>query len=146
RFRAANPGIDVELVLSNRQEDLTRRDADVAVRMMRPTQNTVVAKKVGELKLGFHATPDYLARHGEPTTFDDLEGHTLIGYDRHMPEVAADVSIGRPITRDLFAVRSDNDLAQLASLRAGFGIGVCQTQIGAKWGLTPILTDLFGFK
>ncbi|MFZ5719754.1 MAG: LysR family transcriptional regulator [Pseudomonadota bacterium] len=146
RFRAANPGIDVELVLSNKHEDLTRRDADVAVRMARPTQNTVVAKKVGELELAFYATPDYVARHGEPRTFDDLERHTLIGYDRHMPELASDLSIGRPITRDLFALRSDNDLAQLATLRAGFGIGVCQRQIGKRSGLTPIMHDIFGFK
>lgn len=146
RFRRDHPGVDVELVLSNKQEDLTRRDADVAVRMARPTQNSLVAKKVGELKLGFYATPDYIARHGQPKSFDELEGHTLIGYDRHMPALASDLSIGRPITRDLFALRSDNDLAQLASLRAGFGIGVCQIQIGEKSGLIPVMRDLFSFK
>lgn len=146
RFRRANPGVDVELVLSNKMEDLTRRDADVAVRMARPTQNSLVARKVGELKLGFYATPDYLVRHGQPATFDELADHSLIGYDRHMPELANDLSIGRPITRDLFALRSDNDLAQLASLRAGFGIGVCQTQIGRRSGLTPIMHDLFSFQ
>ncbi|MDZ4376391.1 MAG: LysR family transcriptional regulator [Phenylobacterium sp.] len=146
RFRAANPGIDVEMVLSNKNEDLTRRDADVAVRMSRPTQNSLVAKKVGELTIGFHATPDYVARKGLPTSFDELETHTLIGFDRQFPELVSELAIGRPITRDLFALRTDNDVAQLAAMRAGFGIGACQRQIGQRFGLVPIMADVFSFK
>ena len=145
-FRAANPGIDVEMVLSNKNEDLTRRDADVAVRMSRPTQNSLVAKKVGELTIGFHATPEYVARKGLPKDFEELSKHTLIGFDRDFPDLVSDLSIGRPITRDLFALRTDNDVAQLAALRAGFGIGACQRQIGERFGLVPIMPDLFSFK
>lgn len=145
RFREKHPGIDVELVLSNKNEDLTRRDADVAVRMSRPTQNSLVAKKVGELRLCFHGTPEYLARRGTPNDFDELAEHTLIGFDRNFPELTADLSIGRPITRDLFALRTDNDVAQLAALRAGFGLGVCTEQIGRAAGLTPVMADTFSF-
>jgi DNA-binding transcriptional LysR family regulator len=145
RFRLANPGVDVELVLSIKNEDLTRRDADVAVRMSRPTQNSLVAKKVGELKLGFHATPEYLARCGEPKDFDELRAHTLIGFDRDHPEMVNDLSVGVPVTRDLFALRTDNDIAQLAALRAGFGIGVCQRNIGQASGLLPVMPDAFSF-
>ncbi|WP_068878291.1 LysR family transcriptional regulator, partial [Phenylobacterium sp. CCH9-H3] len=146
RFRRANPGVDVELTLSNKNEDLNRRDADVAVRMSRPTQNSLVAKKVGELSVGFYATPDYVERHGLPTDFDELAGHTLIGFDRQFPDMVNDLSIGRPITRDLFALRTDNDVAQLAALRAGFGIGACQRQIGERFGLVPVMPDAFSFK
>lgn len=145
RFRQQHPGIDVELVLSNKNEDLTRRDADVAVRNVRPTQNSLVAKKVGELKLGFHATPEYLAERAVPTTFDELVDHPLIGFDRDMPDIEG-VEFDRPITRDLFALRTDNDVAQLAALKAGFGIGVCQKQIARREGLIPIMPDAFGFK
>ena len=145
-FREAHPGIDVELTLSNKNEDLTRRDADVAVRMSRPTQNSLVAKKVGEIALGFHATPEYVARKGQPTTFDELVKHTLIGFDRSYPDLVNDLSVGRPVTRDLFALRTDNDVAQLAATRAGFGIGVCQLQVGRREGLIHILPDLFSFK
>lgn len=145
RFRDANPGIDVELVLSNKNEDLSRRDADVAVRMTRPTQNSLVAKKVGELSLGFHATPDYVAKRGAPTTFDELTTHPLIGFDRDMPPIEG-INIDRPITRDLFALRTDNDVAQLAALKAGFGIGVCQKQIARRNGLVPVMAEAFGFK
>ena len=146
RFRLANPGIDVELVLSNKNEDLTRRDADVAVRMSRPTQNSLVAKKVGDLKIGFYAAPDYVARKGVPKSFDELEAHTLIGFDRNFPEMINDLSVGRPITRDIFSLRTDNDVAQLAALRAGFGIGACQDQIGTRSGLVPVMSDIFSFK
>jgi DNA-binding transcriptional LysR family regulator len=145
-FMAQHPGVQVELALSNKNEDLSRRDADVAVRMMRPTQNSVVAKKVGELALGFHAAPAYVERCGAPTGFDDLAGHTLIGFDRHFPDVAKDLSIGRPISRDLFAFRSDNDVAQLAAIRAGVGIGACQVQLGRRYGLVPVLPELFVFR
>ena len=145
-FREAHPGIDVELTLSNKLEDLTRRDADVAVRMSRPTQNSLVAKKIGDLKLGFYATPDYLARKGQPRNFDELKDHTLIGFDRNFPELINQLNIGVPITRDLFALRTDNDAAQLAALKAGFGIGVCQHQVGRRNGLVAILPDLFSFQ
>ncbi|MEW5686793.1 MAG: LysR family transcriptional regulator [Pseudomonadota bacterium] len=145
RFRAANPRIDVELTLSNKNDDLTRRDADVAVRMARPTQNSLVAKKVGELGLGFHATPEYLAQHGTPTSFDELVKHTLIGFDRAYPELVNDLSIGRPITRDLFSYRTDNDVAQLAAIRAGVGIGVCQNRLGRREQLVRVMPGEFGF-
>lgn len=146
RFRHANPGVDVELTLSNRNEDLNRREADVAVRMARPTQNSVVAKKAGELTLGLYATAEYIERHGLPTDFEALVRHTLIGFDRQVPETLNALSIGRPITRDLFALRTDNDVAQLATIRAGFGIGACQRQLGARAGLVPVMADSFSFK
>lgn len=145
-FHQAHPGIDVEMVLSNKNEDLTRRDADVAVRMSRPTQNSLVAKKVGELTIGFHATPEYVARRGLPQNFDELAEHTLIGFDRDFPALVNELSICRPITRELFALRTDNDVAQLAAMRAGFGIGACQRQIGQRFGLVPIMAELFSFK
>lgn len=148
RFREAHPGIDVELALDNKNADLNRRDADVAVRMARPTQNSLVAKKVGDLHLGFHATPEYVAAHGVPKSLDELKAHTLIGFDRAYPELVDELvigALGERVTRDLFSYRTDNDVAQLAAIRAGVGIGVCQTQIARKSGLEPVAPELFGF-
>jgi len=146
RFRKQHPGVDVELALSNKIEDLTRRDADIAVRMQRPAQNSLVAKKVGELPVAFYAAPEYIEAAGMPTSFDELVDHNLIGFDRSMPELINQLAIDRPITRDLFALRSDNDVAQFAALRAGFGIGACQKQLGRKFALTPVMHDVFSFK
>jgi DNA-binding transcriptional LysR family regulator len=146
RFREAHPGIDIEVTLSNANSDLTRREADVAVRTARPTQNALVARKVGEVGLGFFATADYLERHGAPATFDELDQHALIGFDRFEPGMVADFSLGRPISRDMFAWRSDDDAAQFAALKAGFGIGVCQIQLGRRAGLIPVLPDAFAYR
>lgn len=145
-FRLAHPTIDIELVLSNRNEDLSRRDADIAVRMARPTQNTLVARRVGELHFGFYATADYLERCGTPKSLDDLDDHTLIGYDKRDVTVPGGLDIGRPIRREMFALRSDNDNAQLAFLRAGYGIGVCQHRLGRMSGLIQVLPGTFAFR
>ena len=145
RFMAEHPRVQVELALSNKNEDLSRRDADIAVRMVRPSQNSLVAKKVGEIALGFHAAPEYLERHPPPIDFEGLVEHRLIGFDRDFPELAKSLSVGRPITRELFAYRTDNDVAQLAAIRAGVGIGVCQRQFARRYGLVPVMPELFGF-
>ncbi len=49
-LRAAHPGIVLELALTNRNEDLARRDADVAVRMVRPTQSALIARRIGRYR------------------------------------------------------------------------------------------------
>jgi DNA-binding transcriptional LysR family regulator len=146
RFREAHPGVAVELVLSNRTEDLSRRDADIAVRMARPTQNSLVAKKVGVLELGFHATPEYLERSGPVLTLADLANHALVGRDRDQPDldsVPGLAASGVVYGRELFSLRTDNDIAQLAAIRAGYGIGVCQVQIGRRYGFQRVLPDDF---
>jgi len=144
-FREKHPEIDIEMVLSNRNEDLTRRDADIAVRMARPTQNTLVARKLGVVTLGFYARPEYLARHGTPGVWDDLDDHTVIGYDTRPPGLT-DADLGRPITRDVFSYRTDNDVAQIAALKAGMGIGVCQHQIARRAGLVEVLPGALPFQ
>jgi DNA-binding transcriptional LysR family regulator len=145
-FRESYPKVVIELVLSNRQEDLLRRDADIAVRMARPTQNALTARRVGAARIGFFAHKRYLRKHGTPTSMADLRSHTLIGFDRDPPPREALDLIGIDVFRDLFALRTDSDLAQLAAIRAGFGIGGCQAAIaGRDPNLSPILADEFGF-
>ena len=145
-FRRAWPRIDIELAPSNTQQDLLRRDADVAVRMARPTQGALFARRIGAVGLSFYARRDYLERFGEPRTMDDLRAHTVIGYDRAAPSLAALDRIGLPTDRGAFGLRTDSDPAQLACLRAGFGVGVAQRPLARRDpDLIPILTDVFGF-
>lgn len=126
-LRASHPGIQIELVLSNRNDDLLRRDADVAVRMMRPTQGGLVARKLGVVEVGLYATAAYLAAHTTPRTPADLlSGHAIIGSDRDRGIIDALAAIGlRSSARD-YTLRTDNHLAQVAAVRAGLGIGACQ--------------------
>ena len=145
-FREAWPLVAIELVASNRLEDLLHRDVDIAVRMARPTQDALVARKVGALRLSFHAHRSYLQKHGVPRSIDDLKTHTVIGFDRRISTPAILEKLDVTITADTFALRSDSEVAQLAMLSAGYGIGVSQNQLAAKDpNLTPILQDQFGF-
>ena len=131
-LREAHPGLVIELVLSNRNEDLLNREADVAVRMVRPTQGALVARRIGEVPLGFHAHRRYLQRSGTPLSLGELAGHSLIGFDHETAVIRSLRERGIAVDRGIFALRSDSDLAQLAAIRAGFGIGICQIGLGLR--------------
>lgn len=137
-LRDAHPGLQVELAATNRSEDLLRRDADVAVRMVEPTQSGLYRARAARIALGLFAHPDYLAAHPPPRALADLgDGHWLIGDDRGGATVAALAALGLPLRARDFALRSDSDLVKLAALRAGLGVGVCQVPLAA--GLTRVL-------
>ena len=145
-FREQHPRIAVELVLSNRAEDLLKREADIAVRMVQPSQGALLAKKLGNVRLGFHAQPRYLQRHGSPRSIEELREHPLVGFDtaasvRRLPKVE-----GLALTRDLFAFRCDSDFGQYAAIRAGYGVGVCQRGLAKRDGLAAVLPDAFGWE
>ena len=128
----------VELSLSNQSADLLRRDADIAVRMVRPTQKALVAKRVGRTVVGLHATRAYVEAHGVPGGIADLESHPLIGFDR-APSILRPLNLPPALLRGRFAFRCDSDLGQLAAIRAGFGIGMCQYGVALDPPLVPIL-------
>ncbi len=140
RFGNDNPGIQVELVLDNRAEDLLRREADIAVRMFRPTQTALVARKIADVPVGLFAHKDYVARHGLPQTLEDLYHHRGIGPDANQAQLRALVTLGLKGGRDGFQYRCDSDLAQHALLRAGAGIGGMQRHLAARDpDLVPVL-------
>jgi DNA-binding transcriptional LysR family regulator len=142
-----HPALKVELVLSNRVQDLLQREADIAVRMTAPRQEQLVARRIGAIELGFHARADYLERRGAPATLDDLGAHTLIGYDRPAPFVRQAAKALPGYARERFTLRTDSDVAQLALIRAGAGIGVCQVPLAARApALVRVLPDAFTFR
>jgi DNA-binding transcriptional LysR family regulator len=111
---------------------LLRREADVAVRMTPPKQDVLVARRVADVVIGLHARKDYLARHGTPKKIEDLSRHSLIGFDEETPFIRAASSKISGWTRNSFSLRTDSDLAQLALIRAGCGIGACQVGIARR--------------
>ena len=132
RLREAHPALKVELVLTNRVQDLLRREADIAVRMVRPKQEQLVARHVGQIELGFHARKDYLARHGTPRKMEDMAAHAFIGYDQPSSFVRNAGKALPAFGREAFSLRTDSDLAQLALIRAGAGIGICQVGLARR--------------
>jgi DNA-binding transcriptional LysR family regulator len=132
QLQGTYPDLKIELVLSNRVQDLLKREADIAIRMTQPKQEQLIARHIGGVKLGLFAHKKYLRKRGTPLALAELAGHALIGFDEETPFVRA-ARKGFPLwSRDNFAVRTDNDLAQLAMIRAGSGIGICQAALAAR--------------
>jgi DNA-binding transcriptional LysR family regulator len=131
-LRLQHPQLAIELVLTNRVQDLLRREADIAVRMTQPKQDVLVARRVADAAIGLHAHKDYLARHSTPKKPEDLAQHTLIGFDEETAFIRAASSKMPGWTRSAFDLRTDSDLAQLALIRAGCGIGACQVAIAKR--------------
>ena len=143
-FNVSYPGVFLELAVSNRNDDLLRGDADIAIRMVRPTQDALVAKRIGRIDIGLYGHRRYLKRNRMPRKIEDLRHHVLIGFDREQAYSRLLERMGMPFARDSFAFRSDSDLAQLAALRAGFGIGVAQLGIARRdKNLVPVLHAQF---
>jgi DNA-binding transcriptional LysR family regulator len=131
-LKKSHPDLVFEVVLSNASSDLLRREADIAVRMLRPTQQALTAKRAGEIMLGLHAHPDYLAARGTPERLTDLADHVVVGFDRDAAAIRVLAERGLTLDREMFAYRIDNHLAQLAAIRAGCGIGVCQVPLAKR--------------
>ncbi|WP_437732703.1 LysR family transcriptional regulator [Sorangium sp. So ce1335] len=132
-LRVAHPRLQIELVATNRTEDLLRRDADVAVRMAEPTQAGLVRRCAGRVELGLFATRAYLAAHAAPTSLAGLvPDHALVGADGSRAIIDALAAAGLVTTPRDYAFRSDSDVAKLAAVRAGLGIGVCQLPLSRR--------------
>lgn len=132
RLRRDHPRLVIELALTDRVDDLVRRDADIAVRNTEPTQEALLARRLPAVDLGFHAGRDYLDRRGTPTSIEQLADHDVIGFDAETPAVRAMLAHLPGLDRSSFALRTNSNLAQLAAIRAGFGIGLCQTALAAR--------------
>src|SRR5215469_14059279 len=139
RLREKHGDLQVELVLSNRMQDLLQREADIAVRMTRPTQELLIARRIGHVGVGLHASKQYVKRHGAPETTADLQHHALIGFDQPTAFIRAAGKSFPAFQREAFAMRANSDLAQLALLRSGAGIGACQVAIARRDGLVRVL-------
>lgn len=122
-MRQALPDIQVELVASNQVSNLLRREADIAVRMVRPDQTTLVARKLGDVALCACAHQNYLARRAPLRRPEDMLAHDMIGNDADPSVVQGFRALGYPVTRESFAFRCDNFVVQWQAVRAGLGIG-----------------------
>lgn len=95
------------------------------MRQSDPAQETLVARRLPSVELGLLAHRTYLDRQGTPGSMGELAGHDLIGFDQFTPALRALVGRFPALDRAAFALRVDSNLAQLAAIRAGFGIGLC---------------------
>ncbi|MDR9772343.1 LysR family transcriptional regulator [Rhizobium hidalgonense] len=137
------PELQIELSASDAIEDLVNREADIAVRMAEPKQGALVVRRIGDIPLGFHAHRRYLEQHGIPQTLAEIANHRLIGFDRQTAYVRM-VTKRYEVPGINFSYRTDSNLAQLSAIRAGIGIGICQTGLARQDpDLVHLLPDAF---
>ena len=141
-LRQNHPGISVELVPSNEMSDLTRRDADIAIRHARPEQPDLVAKRIADIEISLFASKGYLASLG---SIDDLAGFAaanFIGYghpERLVPQINA---MGIPVSKANFGITTANGSTMYELVREGAGIAFLPTIVAeGRLGLRRILQD-----
>lgn len=142
-LRQQLPGVSVDIVASNRMSNLLRREADIAIRMARPQQASLLARRIGRVDIGVYASAGYLSRRTAPRTAQDLLRHELIGFDQDEQIIRGLHAVGVPATRESFQVRSDDHLVHWQCLVAGLGVGFAATWLAEREpGLRRLLPDL----
>ncbi len=140
RLNQAEPEITIELISSDKTSNLLMREADIALRMFRPSQTELIARKVGSVKIGMYASREYIARRGAPASVSEIASHVLISDDLSNDILEGYRTAGVNITRNDFSFRCDSRIVQWKMVLAGFGIGFIQTDVGDK---EPNVVKLF---
>lgn len=142
RLRETAPGIEIDVVASNEVRDLRRREADIAIRHVRPEQPELIAKLVGETFARIYASTDYLDRHGRPEAGSDLADAEFIGLDdpeRMLPFLN---SLGLKLTRRNFKITTASGTVIVALVKQGVGMSIFTEQDAAAIpGLEPVLPE-----
>lgn len=124
------PTISVEVIATNAISDLMRREADIAIRHVRPTQPSLIARRCRDTTAHLYASKDYIRKHGRPTSPKDLAHSSFVGYSdagQLIPELNAR---GIPVTDDNFRWKANNIVAAWELVKAGLGIGVIFKEVG----------------
>ncbi|OCR21590.1 LysR family transcriptional regulator [Pseudomonas syringae] len=145
-FHYKHPELRLEISINDSLEDIAHQESDIAVRLLRPSEATVVARRTGVLRVGLYASAECLHRYGKPESLDALRRTPLIGPDRNSADLHRLVEVGLCEADQTFTVATDNHLAQLAALKAGLGFGLCPATVAATYGLIQVLPGSFGFE
>ena len=143
RLRDEAPGIVIEIIASNEVRDLTRREADIAIRHARPQQPDLIAKLIGETSAHLYASKEYLDKHGRPESLDDLVDADFIGFDHPERLVPMVNAMGLPLTQDNFKINTASGTVILELLKHGLGISFLnKADEMLVPDIEPILPDL----
>lgn len=131
-IRIAHPEIQFEVEATGVVGNLMRRDADIALRMVRPTQGDLVARRVNTMAIGLFAASAYVARRGRPQSPADLLSHDLVGLDRDDALIRGFAAGGFAVDRTDFALRCDDHAVGWAMMAAGLGLGFGPLYVAAR--------------
>ena len=130
-FLAAHPGLTVEIRAGPRALDLTRGEADIAIRNFRPRERSLVIRRLGVEKQGLYAAPTYLAARGRPRSAADLDGHDLVLYERDLDRLRTQVWFREAAPRARISVRTSTTTSMHAACAAGAGLALLSTAVVA---------------
>lgn len=129
RFHARHPGIALDLVCTNRDVDLARGEADIALRLSRPRQDDLVVKKLLSIELALYASHDYVARVGMPSA-DELGSHRFIRF-ADTPAFARENAWLSQYTRAAQVVMRSDSVSSIVSAAVGsLGIALLPVHVG----------------
>lgn len=142
QLRQEYPAIQIEIAPTDSPENLLMHEADIAVRMFRPTQLELITRKIAESPLVCCAHQSYLAKRGVPENPFDVLNHDMVGFDRSDLIITHARSLGYDISRNDFQIRSDSQTVIWEMVKAGLGLGFAQTVlVKATPGIVPLLPD-----
>jgi DNA-binding transcriptional LysR family regulator len=144
-LRRRHPGLAIELGSETRTLDLSRREADVAVRLVRPKEPALVARKLGTMPFSLYASRAYLEHNGTPRSTAELERHDWIGFEAALDRLPQVTWLRRTVPRLRYAIRANTTAIHVAACAAGHGLALLPSFIaGHEPDLVPVLPRLAG--
>src|SRR5262245_55626168 len=130
-FRQVHPGIVVELAISNRVLSLSRREADIALRPVRPRENDLWGRKLADIAWMLYASPAVLRAMGGPLArAKDAARHPLIGWEEHIAGIMAADWLARAAPAAAFVYRTSSLVNQLVAAKTGIGVALLPCYLG----------------
>ena len=143
QLREQEPGIAIEVISSNAFSDLLRREADIAIRHVKPEQPDLIARLIREPVANFYASEDWVKAHGHPRRAEEATHLPFVGSDRSGQYLAFLRQHGLPLSEANFSCYADHSMAQWALVRAGMGIGAMMDKIARDTpGIVQVLDDV----
>lgn len=143
RLREQEPGIAIEVIASNALSDLMRREADIAIRHVKPQQPDLIARSIREAEAHFYASEEWVKQHGHPRTAEDAMHLPFVGADRAGQFLGYLRQHGLPVSEASFSCYADHSVAHWALVREGMGIGAMMTEIGRNTpGIVRVLDEV----
>jgi DNA-binding transcriptional LysR family regulator len=130
KLRRLEPGIHIEIAASSKPSDLRRREADIAIRNFAPSEPDLIARKIRDVPARLYATPDYLARIGNPKLPYDLRHADFISIDGTGMFLKGLNAMGLNLTERNFPILTENYLVMWEMVKQGLGIGILDGTIG----------------
>jgi DNA-binding transcriptional LysR family regulator len=141
-FRQTHPGIVVELVIDNRVLNLSRREADIALRPMRPKEGDLWGRKLADVAWTVYGAASCLAQGGAISSPNDLGRHALVGWEETAGGIMAADWLNRMAPDDAFVYRTNSLVNQFTAAKAGIGLALLPCYLGDEdEGLVRALSD-----